>query len=300
MTMMTVFSRIHILAENVRADTNEPSVNDSRMQNMLASPAFVIQQDAFEMMKRADCGAAVQALQDADILRLPYEKMVVEWCINEGRASDIGPFIFDGGLGSVEGEFVKSYDQIEPIHEFVHMHEETHKGTGKYFIVCEYAFLYTKSRVGGLFADKFGLTFEDNCIKAVHDKRIHPRQRDIALAACVVALNAALVLMNMRGIEREVHTNAPLNKQRVRKGKPAIRDYSYLHIGHVYRSDGTRVKYTEGDHRTMPMHVRSAHTRNQVCGEGRLERRLVYIPSVIVNGTGDLKNVIPKQRIIKT
>lgn len=296
---MTVFSRIHVLAENVNAETGTASINDSRMQNLITSPAFVIQNDAFEMMKRADCGAAVQALQDAGILRLPYEKMVVEWCLNEGCASDIGPFIFDDGGASVEGDYIRGNNDIEPIHEFVHMHEEIHPDTGKYFIVCEYAFLYTKSRVGGLFEDRFALTFEDNCIKAVHDKRIHPRQRDIALNACVVALNAALVLMNMRGIEREVHTFKPLNKQRIRKGKPAIRDYSYLHIGHIYRADGTRVKYTEGDHRTMPMHVRSAHTRHQPCGEGRLERKLVYIPSVIVNGTGDLKNVIPKQRIIK-
>jgi hypothetical protein len=282
---MTVFSRIHILAENVNADTGEGTDKDPRMQNLLTSPTHVLQPDAFEMMKRTDCGAAIQALHDCDIFRLPYPKMIMEWCLREGNASHFAP------------EFAN--DAWEPLHEFVHL-EEKQDASGKYGIVAEYAFVFTKCRIGGLFADKLAFLPTDTGLTMGFEKNIDPRMLDVAKNAAVIAINASLVLMNMKGIEREVHTFTPLNKQREKKGKPRIPQYTYLRIGHVYKADGTRVKYTEGDHRHMPMHVRSAHTRRQHFGKENAETKIIFVPSCIVNfDPGSNLPQKPRPKVIK-
>lgn len=283
---MTVFSRIHILAENVDADTGKNTLHDPRMKNLLTSPTHVLQPDAFEMMQRTDCGAAIQALHDSGIFRLPYPKMVMEWSLREANPFEFAPDFAANGY--------------EPLHEFIHLEEKHDEKSGKSGIIAEYAFVFTKSRIGGLFADKLVFAPTDTGLKVAYDKKIDPRILNVARDAAVIAINAALVLMNMKGIEREVHTFEPLNKQRERKGKPRIPQYTYLRIGHVYKADGTRVKYTEGDHRHMPMHVRAAHTRRQHFGKENAETKIIFVPSCIVNfDPGSNLSQKPRPKVIK-
>jgi hypothetical protein len=282
---MTVYSRRHILAENISVRDGKSSRSDPRMLRLLDAPTFVMQSDAFTLMQRTDCGAAIKAMHDADIFRLPYPKMVVEWQLRDGYPSHFTPHAKD--------------DAAEPLHEFVHLEETVDPITGKFAISAEYSFMFVSSRIGGIFEDKLVFTHVDDGLNCAFHKAIDPTMREIAMGSGLIAINMALVLMNMKGIDREVHTFEALNKQRVRKGKQAIPQYTYVRIGHVYRADGTRVKYTEGDVRQMPMHVRSAHTRRQHFGKENSETKLIYVPSCIVNFDPHGGKTVPKQRIVK-
>lgn len=277
---MTVFSRFHLLRANTPIEPDPSKNGMDIMTAMEKLPAFVIQPDAIKMIERADCIGAVRAMIEADILKLPYPDMRVEWQVREAQsAAFIGT-----QLGTME---------MQPIHEFVRL-KETDKG-----IECTYAFYFCKSSIGAIYEDKFRITPDLGTWKVEYQHGTNPIIKDMALGPCMLAMNMAFVLMNMKGIEREVHTFPALNKQRLRKSKPAISQYSYVRIGHVYKADGTRVKYTEGDHRHMPMHVRSAHTRRQHHGKNNEETKLVYIPSVIVNFNPGEEMKTPKQRIVK-
>jgi hypothetical protein len=280
---MTVFSRIHLLAENTTTGTGKPSRDDPRIKDMLSAPTFVAQSDAIDLLKRADCGAAIKAMLYAGIMRLPYPKIVVEWCIRVGRCADIYPI---------------DYHEDEPVHEFITL-TEIQGADGGYRVDAQYSFLYTKSRIGGIFEDVFRIQPKQEGLDVELFRDIDPRVREIALGASIIGFNIAMVLMNMKGVDREIHRFDALNKKRAKKEKPAIPQYTYLRIGHVYRADGTAVKYTDGDHRKMPMHVRAAHTRRQHYGKENSETKLIYVPSCIVNFSPGEAMAPPKQRIIK-
>jgi hypothetical protein len=111
------------------------------------------------------------------------------------------------------------------------------------------------------------------------------------------AVYAAMVLMpHIKGVEREVHP-APerLNKQRKAKGKPPIREFTRLYIGRVEDANGKSHAYTG---RTMPVHMRAGHTRNQRYGKGRELVKTVYIAPVLVNFKQGDEVPVPR-RVVK-
>lgn len=278
---MTVFSRFHLLRANTPIESDNSKNGMHIMLAMEALPAFVVQNDAIEMLTRSDCIAAVHAMIDANILKLPYPDMRLEWQIREAEsATFVGTM-----LGSKE---------MEPIHEFVRLREVADGA-----IECTYAFYFCRSGLGAIYEDTFTITPDKGDWKVAY--QIHTNQiiKDLALGPCMLAIQMALVLMNMKGIDREVHEFPALNKARVKKGKPSIAQYSYVRIGHVYKADGSRVKYTAGDHRHMPMHIRSAHTRRQHFGKENSEVKIIYVPSCIVNFNPGEEMKAPKQRIVK-
>lgn len=103
---------------------------------------------------------------------------------------------------------------------------------------------------------------------------------------CAVSLTLAVLMTHLGGLEREV-LDAPgaLNKTRSRLGKEPIRGCTYVHVAHVYDRDGNRVAVDGGgaSGRHMPIHMRAGHVRKQAHGPGRLERKTVWIPPVLVN-----------------
>src|SRR5690606_24643728 len=130
---MTVFSRVHILLENVNADTGQKMNEHPMLDALQNAPAFVVQDDALELLKRADCGAAIAAMHEAGILRLPYSRCVIEF---EFRKAQYGKEL--DRLGHLR----PSDDQ--PLHEFVLLEEKDGK------IEAQYAFLYCRDRIGGI------------------------------------------------------------------------------------------------------------------------------------------------------
>jgi hypothetical protein len=103
--------------------------------------------------------------------------------------------------------------------------------------------------------------------------------------AFMVGVNLALLMLNTKGIDKEVVVvSESLNKKRVQRGKPRIPTHSVVRIGTIYRRDGTAIKNENGRggwH--MPMHWRCGYARIQHFGKNREETKTVYIPPCIVN-----------------
>lgn len=277
---MTVYSRFHLLRANTPIEKDPTKNGMDIMQAMEGLPSFVIQADALLMLSRTDYIGAIHAMIEANICKLPYPDMRLEWQTREAVSADF--------VGTMLGN-----TEMEPIHEFIRV-REIESG-----FECTYAFYFCKSGLGAIYEDSFKISPQIGEWVVSHRKDIDPAVKRLALGPCMMAIQVCLVLMNMKGIEREVHSFEPLNKHRIKKGKPAIAQYSYVRIGHVYRSDGTKIKYTDGDHRHMPMHVRSAHTRRQHYGKENSETKLIYVPSCIVNFNPADELRVPKQRIVK-
>lgn len=121
--------------------------------------------------------------------------------------------------------------------------------------------------------------------------------QDFGVIICV-AITMAVLMTHIGGLEREVH-EAPvkLNAARERKGKQAIPRYTYVHVGHVYDSAGKKVDYGKSG-RTMPIHMRAGHNRNQFYGKGRELRKLIWIPPVLVNYDGETRPVVEKRVVL--
>jgi hypothetical protein len=97
-------------------------------------------------------------------------------------------------------------------------------------------------------------------------------------------------------VEKEVHpAPAWINKKREKKGKPPINGFTRLYIGRVEDSSGKSHAYTG---RTMPVHMRSGHTRNQRYGKGRAMVKTIYIPPVLVNFKQGDEVPVPR-RVVK-
>lgn len=115
-------------------------------------------------------------------------------------------------------------------------------------------------------------------------------------SAITLAVAMALLLLNTRGIERDVISPERLNKARRATGKPPIPSHTVLRIGTVYDRDGREVG--DGHRRAMRVHMRAGHARNQACGPNRVDRHVVYIPPVLVNYRPGDEVPVP-QRVVK-
>jgi hypothetical protein len=99
--------------------------------------------------------------------------------------------------------------------------------------------------------------------------------------ACATAMSFALLMLNIRGVEKRVVEVARLNRARRAHGKPRIPGHTLLRIGTVYDREGKGHGGESG--RRMPVHLRAGHVRMQACGPEMSERRATYIPPVLVN-----------------
>jgi hypothetical protein len=112
----------------------------------------------------------------------------------------------------------------------------------------------------------------------------------------IAVLQAAILFPHVKGLARTVEP-APekLNKQRAAKGKPPIREFTTVYIGRVEDASGKSHAYTG---RTMPVHMRAGHTRNQRYGKGRELVKTVYIAPVLVNFKQGDEVPVPR-RVVK-
>lgn len=121
------------------------------------------------------------------------------------------------------------------------------------------------------------------------------RAPDYHKRVAIVAYGAALVALNAKGAALETvpsKTFAKLNKTRQRRGKHPVPEYTRVRVGTIYNKDGEGQNAATGG-RTMPVHIRAGHPRNQAHGPGRKERKLVYIAPTIVNYAGN-EHVTPQ------
>lgn len=113
-------------------------------------------------------------------------------------------------------------------------------------------------------------------------------------AAFVLAAAMALLMLNIRGVDKRLVEPTALNRARVRRGcRTRIPTHTLVRIGTVYDRAGRLAGGESG--RTMPVHLRAGHTRMQACGENFSERKPVYIAPVLVNYR-DADDVAPLPR----
>lgn len=261
-------TKLHVLASNVDLANGMVGKDSQIVKDMMSAASFVVDKDVLALVQREDCKKSVSALIEARMVRLPYNPMVIE-------------FEVDG----------KS-------HEFCYLREIEGGIVGQPIIMD----LATEAAMVANFEIK--AIIEDGVLM-VHagvygDKRNTPETK-IFLHTFAVAVHLALLMLNTKGIEKEeVQVSEHLNRKRAAKGKPAIPHHSVVHIGTIYRRDGTGIKYDGGRggwH--MPMHWRCGYTRRQHFGKGREEEKIVYIPPCIVNFKPEEKTPHAPMRKVK-
>lgn len=98
-----------------------------------------------------------------------------------------------------------------------------------------------------------------------------------------LATGIALLMLNIKGVEKEELEASRLNKHREARGLPGIPDHALVRIAHAYDISGREHKLGGESGRTMPIHLRQGHARRQHFGEGNAETKVIYVPPVIVN-----------------
>jgi hypothetical protein len=240
-------TKLHILAMNIDPRTNVPGKDHKQIIAMHKAASFVVDKEVLDLLMREDVSKSVKALVEAKMVRLPYNPMVVEF-------------------------------ETTPLHhEFVMLRE--HNDT-IYGIV---AILDIKSHTAIVINEELKMEVLDDGFIITNT----PVSRDDKIIIDVFAkgVNIALFMLNTKGIEkRVVEVPESMNRKRAAHGKPSIPTHSVVHVGTIYRRDGTAIKNEGGRggwH--MPMHMRCGYTRTQHFGKNREETRIVYIPPCIVN-----------------
>lgn len=241
---------------------------DPCISRMLKAASYVIDKPVIDLLRREDTTKSIIALVEAGIARLPVSPMVVE------------------------------FEMSPAYHDFVMLEEDvTHQGRP-----CVRAWMATlEVKTGKVLSVQEPLILEID-VEGFTIQRKHMPKDDTAavlsIAAAVVAVNAAFLMLNTLGIEKEVVEVTRLNKARAQRGRPSIPRHTVIHIGRIYKRDGTYVKAGSGDGRKMPMHVRQAHIRNMPYGPMNVEQRPTrkhLIPMCIVNYREGDEAKVPKR-----
>lgn len=249
-------TKLHVLASNVDPRTHQFGRDNKIVQDMLSAASFVIDSDVLELVKREDCWKSIKALIEADMVRLPYSPMVIEYEIS-GKS-----------------------------HEFCYLYEKIDHATGATLVVGRPILMELERETAAVAEHEIHAKVVDKEIKVdggVYNDKKSPLH-SLFLHCFAVSMHLALLMLNTKGIEKEVvEVPASFNKKRAARGKPSIPTHSVVHIGTIYRRDGTAIKREGSGGWHMPMHWRCGYTRRQHFGKGREEEKMVYIPPCIVN-----------------
>lgn len=260
---MHVRTKLHILASNINPKTNERGDTHKQIKDMLGAASYIADSDVLDLLKRQDAARSIRTVIEAGIARLPHSPMVVEFELMPEYHEFV--LLKEGD----EGTILANYAMLE---------NNTHVG-----FTCEYEVVCTMHTDGGKPA--FTLEMPANALKA-----------EVVGTGIGIALGVSLLMLNTRGIEKQVIECVALNKQREKKGKASIPTHTVVHIGTIYRRDGSAIDRPKGGWH-MPMHLRSGYTRRQHYGIGREQEKLVYIPPCIVNFKPDEEVPLPKKSV---
>lgn len=215
---------------------------------------MVIDPDLVEVMDLAVVGSSIKAMIEANVLRLPFNQMVLECTFNDLPDETFFCMINDRTV------VVASYYAEQ---------------------ACVYPtrFDYVTQVNGN--GSAISMNFTDAFLTVPVDSDLATKIDEYIGKVVGRLLGVAFVVTNIQGVEREVIESVALNKAREKRGKVPVPRYTYLRIGHYYKSTGERADYVAG--RSGKIHMRRGHTRNQACGEGLKDRKLIYIEPVLVN-----------------
>jgi len=275
----------------------ELSPLDPVLREATTLPHYVVDSAVVEKMGMDAIASTLTALVNAGIRNLPYKNMAVEYETSQGlrvvavlHEADAEPVyrarctIFGhttendgsklGRVGTMDDWMDVTLTRFNPEEHAAEVEE-----TDRLLAAC-------------------GVSFEGARVDGPVVRTRTATKRDEMFSPLIgVALGLALLVLSVRGIEKQVVSArdvAKVNKQRAARGKPAVPEYTLLRIGTVYDSKGNGISAGEAKRRRMPVHLRAGHTRMQPHGPNRSERKLVFIPPVLVNYVGN-EDVTPRQ-----
>lgn len=280
-----IVTKLHKLGEMADPLGTPASMFKDSMYFFKTAAHYVVSDSISELMTRSDAQKSIQAVHEAGIRALPYESMLVEF----EHMKDFREFVL---LTQIE-------DSIFAEYAFLMTNSADSKFDRR--VTTEYG-ISKGELFGVVLPEKLNIEIYDEgyLIRTHSPNDIDEGMRTALVAAATFAMNVAFLCLNMQGVEKEVIDCAPLNKQRLKRNKPPIPRHTSLYIARVWRRDGTSFAYSaDGSKRSVRVHMRAAHTRNQAVGKGRTERKLVLIPACLVNyHPGDAIPEMPK-RIVR-
>ena len=224
---------------------------------MLAAPKYCIDSKVLELLRREDTNKSIMAIMQAGIARLPFNPMLVEY------------------------QSLSIAEEHHPSRYFVLLAESKQNQLGARVARLDAG---DASLVVQAEAIAIGLTPEGFLIEAVDAAEGRfDSMSDTFRVAAAVAVAIALLMLNTKGIEKEVIHTDRINKARQKhENKVPIPHHTVVRIGTIYDRSG-RGHSATGTGRHMPVHLRAGHTRHQHHGKNNEEVKIIYIPPCIVN-----------------
>lgn len=246
------------------------------------SPKMVITDELIEAMPTDVMADSMMAMIEAEVLHLPYPKMVIEG--NYLNWADERVFFY-----CEEGTFIEPINGKPTTFEFKGQMWTVYREDPHRIVIHPFTVFmsFTKDR-------KFLIACPPAAwlqAKAKEDlPELIAQAAEIESKAAIRLLAVAFVVTNIKGVVRDVIEVKPgLNKARERKGRPPIPKHAVLRIGHVYDKSGNKHAYTQSgklDGRSTKVYLRRGHTRKQRYGKEWSQERLIYIEPILVNYKG--------------
>jgi len=227
-------------------------------------PHYVIDDHVRDIILRSDRDASREALQKVGAYRLPHSKMLLESQM--------------------------SHNPIAPGNTICALIRETVEHTFEVVVILRGDNgEVTPPFIGAFKIDAEGMDYELSSLFAI-------AEGDKFAALAFDLIDVAILLRHIKGLASgTVEAPAKLNKARAAKKKYPIAGFTHMYIGTVEDASGKSHAYTG---RTMPVHMRAGHTRNQRYGKGRELVKTVYIAPVLVNFKQGDEVPVPR-RVVK-
>lgn len=234
----------------------ELAPDEEFFQRCARLPHYVVDPSLVDLLTRGDVQASINAMVEANIAHLPFEKMLIEF---ETGTTNVRCFVI----------LAEHHDAFRAEMAVIH-----------------------KDGAAEVDTHPFRLALGDRAISVEEPTRL---AHETWMRSSALALTIALLMLNIQGIEKELIKPTRLNRQRTALGKPSVPTHTVMRIGHVYDSEGNRHNLNGGSGRVMPVHMRAGHARHQHYGEGNMLTKIIYIPPVLVNFRPDVEIRQPKR-----
>lgn len=292
--------------EHIRAIRSriKPETVVSLLRMIDMSPKFYIDDELQDLLPARDIESSLGAMVQAGAPILPYETQVIEF--DDGGRTKTGAKIRNVVLlmssqnagypyvtflvrliyGGTVGDMVF----FSPCRIFLDIRistseEEAGVPVGTPYVSCQ----MTPSPI----IDGVAMSLEEREALANRDFKIDAE-------VSTMALGIASVLLNTRGIKKEVVSTGRINRKRGGStGKPLIPEHTVIRIGHVYGRDGQVVSASgpSGSRKPTRVHWRRAHIRGIRYGKGREKIKYELIPACLVNYQDGDEVPVPRARV---
>lgn len=283
-------------------------------------PRYVIYSDLVEMLNDRD-GAMQKSLAtmiNSNLAHLPYHSVLVEFDqeadINDGKgvhkATTVRHFI-----ALTEREPTSDYDDRFMALPFAYL-EYNHTlvispvAAGATMVTEAQAVKEALIKGFPVSGNGSGVMFKAVLAPYINQHVFSMQHRDFIVQQSIEhsmlpvskAICALTVLLGTKGIEREtIKVDTKLNKCREKSGKQKISDHTVIRIGHTYSRSGEQVKYNYGaSGRSMPVHWRAGHIRNQRFGPGLEKSYELWIEPMLINYVEGEAKPAPKIKELTT